>query len=260
MGGPALYPVYSIVESELLLRRELEDYATLRAVELGAYVDRVDDTEFSQPLERYSDLSIVDLSLLVAMKRESHATNLVGLTHLLPLPSNSELLKSIKTITKVILYETHGNSELKSTQSNSEREEESPVSSVKYEKRKPLKKDPLWEISKVVRKFLDLGIKENLLMDISIKIRDRDGLVRELAELKKEFDDVPIWEKDLCLKMDIADVPRDNAWVFTISLAHITQCSPSVLVSEYKRLQEHVRKLLKEETWIKEIDDKEVEA
>jgi hypothetical protein len=114
---------------------------------------------------------------------------------------------------------------------------------------------PLYVLSKELVKILDYGMELNVLRDLIVVLKDdnKGEVAKALNEMSKEFKEVPIWERDVCLKIDYHANTRDRTWVLKASLEPLTSCSPEILVKEYKRLQAEMRKLLKEEVWVREV-------
>jgi len=102
VGGPALYPVYSIVESELLLRREVEDYATLLRVIASKDIPRhlLGDAELPSPLEGQSDSYCVNLTFLVLVVDNTNPTNFLHFTT--PRTTSNYIIKNVTKGNKVL--------------------------------------------------------------------------------------------------------------------------------------------------------------
>ena len=95
MGGPALYPVYSIVESELLLGN-LYDNAPSLSLEDELNRTTLRDAELSQPLSRDSDSALEYLT--VSLDDSEHT---IGLSHF-AIPIDYYLTNLISLITKYV--------------------------------------------------------------------------------------------------------------------------------------------------------------
>jgi len=126
------------------------------------------------------------------------------------------------------------------------------VSSVKYEKRKP-KKDPLRSLGYDLAKLLKEGIDLGALKSVSVTFSDPDGkIVKMLQEAVQDMSYVNL-EKELCVEAAI----DGNAYkpVLKIEIKSLEFCSSRTLLKALREMQSYYRKLLKEETWIKELPE-----